>query len=80
LLGLPDVAGHAHRPHQRVQPRADPAGLLHLARGLAHGLDDQGDGALVPIEVGDRQRDALAMLVLHHDHELAALAWRISSR
>ena len=73
LLRLPDVARDAHRPDHRVQPGADAAGLLHLARGLADRLDDQRDRPAVAVEVGDRQRNALAMLVFHDDHELTGL-------
>ena len=34
------------------------------------GLDDQRDGPLGPVEVGDGQRHPLAVLVEHHDDEL----------
>jgi hypothetical protein len=45
--------------------------LLHLAGRLADRLDHERDRALVRIEVGERQRNALALLVLHHDDELS---------
>jgi hypothetical protein len=73
LLRLADVARNAHRPDHRVQPRADAQVALHLARRLAHGLDDERDRAARRVEVGDRQRNSLAVLMLHHDHELAGL-------
>ncbi len=53
--------------------RADPAVLLHLPGRLAHRLDHQRDRAPVAVEVGDRERDALAVLVRHDDDELAGL-------
>ena len=80
-----DDARHAHRPDERVQPRSDLAGLLHLARGAADRLDHERDRSLARIEVGERERDALALGMRHDDDELpgpAALAisgWRISS-
>jgi hypothetical protein len=43
---------------------------LHRPGGLAHRLDDQRDGAPVAVVVGDGQRDALAVLVVHDDDEL----------
>ena len=57
-------------PTRPYEPGADPAFLLHLARGLADRLDDQRDRAALAVEVGDGQRDALAVLVEHDDDEL----------
>jgi len=54
-----------------VQVRTDLAVTLHFPGRLADGLDHQRDGALVAVEVGDGQRDAFALGVRHHDHELA---------
>ena len=51
----------------------DLAFLLHLPGRLADRLDHQGDGALVAIEVGDGERNALAVLVEHDDDELPRL-------
>src|SRR6516225_5125988 len=73
LFGLADVARDAHRPDHRVKPRATAALLLHLARGLAHRLDDQRDRAALTVEIGDGERDALAVRVGHNDDELARL-------
>jgi hypothetical protein len=70
LVRMADRGRHAHRPDQRVQPRAGAARLLHLARRLADRLDDQRDRAALAVVVGDRQRDPLAMLVQHDDDEL----------
>ena len=68
-----DVARDAHRAHDRVEARADPAVPLHFPRRLADGLDHQRDRARVRVEIRERQRNALALLVLHHDDELAGL-------
>ena len=42
--------------------------------GLAHGLDDQRDGARLGVGVGDGQRDALGALAPADDDELPGLA------
>src|SRR5436190_2120720 len=73
LLRLAEVARDSHWTDDRVQPGAGAAALLHLARRLADRLDDEGDRAALAIEIGDRQRDALAARMLHHDHELARM-------
>jgi hypothetical protein len=52
------------------------APCAHLHGGLAHLLEDERDGAGLAVEVGDGQRDALAVLVDAHDDELPGLALR----
>ena len=50
--------------------------LFHAAqlfRGGAHGLDDDGDGALLRVIVVDRYGDSLAVLIHAQDDELARL-------
>ncbi len=42
----------------------------HLARRHAYGLDDDGDGAVGRIEIGDGERYPLALLVNANDDEL----------
>jgi hypothetical protein len=55
--------------------RSSPARALgQLAGGLAHGLEDQGDGAGRGIGIGDGERDALVVLAQLDDDELAGLA------
>jgi hypothetical protein len=65
-----DRGRHAHRPDERVQPRADAARRLHLLGGLADRLDDERDRAALAVVVGDRERDPFAVLVQHDDDEL----------
>jgi hypothetical protein len=67
---LPTWLGIPIGPTSANRLRADAAGLLHFPRGLADGLDDQGDGALAGIVVGDGERDPLAFGVGHDDDEL----------
>ena len=67
------MARNAHRADHRAQIRADLAVLLHLPRGLADRLDDQRDRALGAVEIGDGERNALAVLVRHDDDELSGL-------
>ena len=65
----------------RQAERADEVGervaLLvvghHLAGRLPERLDDHRDGALLAVEVGDGERDALAALVEAEHHEVAGL-------
>ena len=45
-----------------------------LGGGGAYGLHDQGDGALLYVAAGYRQRHAFALLVHAHNHEMAGLA------
>ena len=71
LLRVPERARHAHRSDHAMKRGADAAGLLHFPGRLADGLNDQRDRAGVGIEVGDGERDALAVLVRHDHHELA---------
>src|SRR5690606_13203666 len=71
LLRLADVARDAHGTHQRHEAVADVQVALHLAGGLADRLDDQRDGAALAVVVGYGERDALAVLARHDDHELA---------
>jgi hypothetical protein len=47
--------------------------LLHLSRGLADRLDHQRDGAARAVEIRDRKRNALAMVIGHDDDELTRL-------
>ena len=70
LFGVADRAGDAHRADHRVQRRTDLAFLLHLPGGLADRLDYQRDGSLVLVEIRDGERNPLALLVEHDDHEL----------
>ena len=51
--------------------RANLTGLLHFPGRLADGLNDEGDGAGVGIEVRQGERNPLAAIVGHHHHELA---------
>ena len=46
---------------------------LQLLRGGAHGLDDDGDGALLRVIVVDGDGDPLAVLIHAQDDELARL-------
>ncbi len=73
FLRLADVGGDAHRADHAVERGADLAFRLHLPGRLAHRLDHQRDGPFLAVEVRDGQRDALAVLVQHHDHELPRL-------
>ena len=73
------VPGPAHMLGQAE--RADEVGeavallvvVAHLPRRLAERLDDHGDRALVAIEVGDGERDALAALVQAQHDEVPGL-------
>ena len=46
---------------------------LHFSGGLAHRLNDQGDGPRHGIEVGEGEWDSLAVLMDDHDDELPRL-------
>ena len=68
-LGLGGLAQGAHKVLEAVA-------LFHAAqlfRGGAHGLDDDGDGALLRVIVVDRYGDSLAVLIHAQDDELARL-------
>ena len=47
--------------------------VVELFGGAPHDLEDDGDGALFPVEGGDGQRDALPLLVHPEDDELPRL-------
>ena len=68
-----ELGGPAERPRHvadDVTHRED----AEVAARLAHGLDDERDGAGLRVGIGDRQRDALGALVPPDDDELARLA------
>ena len=71
LLAL-RLGGAAQGTHEIVETVA----LLLVAQllgGGAHGLDDNGHGALLAVIVVDRNGDALALLIHTQDNELARL-------
>ena len=70
VAGVDEFGGSA----QRTGDVADGLADLHdaqVAAGLAHGLDDERDGARRRVGVGDGQGDALGALAPAHDDELA---------
>ena len=73
FLRAADVTGNAHGADDREQAGSDMAVLLHFARRLADGLDHQRDRALLGVEVGEREGNALPVFMLHHDDELPGL-------
>ena len=65
------MAGNAHGTNDSEEPAPDPAVSLHLLGALPDRLDDQRNGPLAAVEIGDGQRDALAQFVVDDDDELA---------
>ena len=66
------LGGAAQGAHEVVKAIA----LLQVVEQLGggpHDLEDDGDGALLPVKVGDGQGDALPVLVDPEDDELARL-------
>ena len=57
-----DVAGEAEGSDE-VEDGVALAEAHHLIGGFSNGLDDDGDGAGVDVEIGDGERNAFAMLV-----------------
>ena len=54
--------------------------VAELFRGCAYQLEDDGDGALLPVVGGDGQGNALAVFIHAKDDELAGLAFPGHSR
>ncbi len=82
----PEPAAHQHdmadplhmlrqseRPDEVGETVAGLVAIPHLPCGLAQRLDDEGDGSLVAVEVGDGERDPLASLVQADHHEVSRL-------
>ena len=66
--GLADVLREAERADEVREGVAALVVISHLERRLAERLDDERDRALVPVVVGDRERDALAAFMqAQHD-------------
>ena len=76
LLRMADVARHAHRPDQGEQRLPTWQSRCIACVVLPTAWMTSVIGALVAIEVGQRQRNPLTMLVRHHDDELPGRAAR----
>ena len=70
---LLDVLRQAQRADEIGEAVAFLVMVAHLERGLAERLDHHGDGALVAVEIGHRQRNALAAFVQAQHDEMAGL-------
>ena len=69
-----------HWPDKSVEVCSHLATLLHLKGGFADGLDYERNRALVPVEIGDGQRNAFTKLVQNDDDKLAGLRGRCNLR
>jgi len=73
MAHLVRVGGQAQRPSKVSEFVALAVVLEHVAGGPAQRLNDQGDRPALAIEVGNRQRNALAIVAQPQHHELAGL-------
>jgi hypothetical protein len=71
-----DVLRQAQRADEVFEAVALAVVVAHLARGLAQRLHDDGDGAALAVEVGHRERYALARFVQTQHHEVPRLRRR----
>ena len=63
LPGVAHMAGNPHRSSDAEKHAAWMANALHLLGRFSHRLNDKSHGSLVAVEIGNGQRDALAMLI-----------------
>ncbi len=70
VTGFDELGLAAQRPRDVLDPFTDGK-ADEILGALAHGLDDQGDRAPLPVRVGDRERDPLGAGPAVDDDELA---------
>ena len=76
MAELVNVLRQAQRADEITKAVALLVLVAHLARGLAQGLNHDGDGATLAVKVGDGERNALSVVVQTQHHKMSGLRRR----